>query len=107
MVSLKLEQNKTSAANNKARAIYNESCIRNNESLKLYEDSLYKESPIILIHKVTPSALSEADMLSLHELSKEERKERRKILVNEYRMKLLRQYQDGILTIQQLLSLVK
>jgi hypothetical protein len=94
-------------ANNKAREIFNASIELNNRNLELYEDSLYKESPVILIHKVTPSALPEADMLCLHELNKEQRRDRRKKLVNDYRLKLLRQHQSGELTIQQLLALVK
>lgn len=107
LVSLRLEQNKTLQSNNKAREVFNASCEANNASLATYEDNLYKQSPVILIHKVTPSALPEADMLCLHELNKEERREKRKSLVNDYRLKLLRDHQSGELTTQQLIDLVK
>lgn len=107
LITLRLEQMKTTEENNKARNIFEQSVKRNNELLSNFEDQLYKDNPVILIHKITPSALPEADILKLHELDKEERRQVRKDLVEVYKRKLLKDFRNGNLSLEELINLTK
>lgn len=107
LISLRLEESKTLERNNQAKAIYDQTVEKNNKALEVYQDVLYGEDPIILIHRITPSALSEADLLKLHHLNKEERKEKRKELVNQFKLELLTKYKKGDISKDELFELVK
>jgi hypothetical protein len=93
--------------NNEARKIYDEAVAQNNLEIKEAQDQLYKENPVLLIHRITPGALSEADLLKLHHLNKEERKLKRKELIDSYKIELLRRFESGDLSQEELIDLVK
>jgi hypothetical protein len=93
--------------NNKARRLYEDTIKKNNEEFAFEEDMVYREEPVLLIHKVRPSAMSESDLLSIHSLTKEQRRLKRLELVNGFRLDLLRRYKEGDLSLDELLKLVK
>jgi hypothetical protein len=107
LIKLRLIQQSTLDANNKARKLFEETVKRNDQDLAKAEDAVYDLNPVILIHKITPAALNEAELLELHSLTKEERKIARKGLVNDYKLNLLRQYNAGEITKEQLIEIVK
>jgi hypothetical protein len=107
LVSLRLAQSKCLEADNKAKEIYDQSLKTNAAELHLVEEQIYDENPIILIHKIMPSALSEADLLKLHDLNKEERKLKRKELLDDYKLNLMERFINKQLTLKELNELVK
>jgi hypothetical protein len=104
---LRLDENKTMKANNEAKRIYEAAVERNNRELLDKQTALYEEEPVILIHRITPGALSETDLIKLHSLNKEQRKLKRKELVKQYRINLLEDYNTGKLSKEELIELVK
>jgi hypothetical protein len=107
LVSLRLAQNKCLEANLKAKALYDTTIQRNQEELDLIENEVYQANPVILIHRITPAALSEADLLKLQTLNKEERRLKRKELVDVFKLNLMRQYTNQEITLEQLIKITK
>lgn len=107
LVVLRQRQMSTIEANNKARLLYEETIALNNKQLATFEDKIYFDNPVIMIHKVNPSALPEAELLKLHSLNKEQRRDIRKDLINQYRKDLLDRFTKGDLSLQELIDLVK
>jgi hypothetical protein len=104
---LKLEEQRLVKENNQAKLLYDKTIKDNNDRLTLKRDEIYKRSPVILIHRITPGSLNETDLLAIHHLNKEERKDKRKTLVNEFRLDLLKKYKAGSLQEEELIKLVK
>jgi hypothetical protein len=90
-----------------AKRLYDETVRQNQEVQERLEDGIYEEHPVIMIHKITPAALSEADILKIQGLNKEERRLKRKELIDGYRLRLMEKYLNKELTLDELKELVK
>jgi len=107
LVALRLVEQQTLRKNNEARKIYDETVEKNNDMLFQEQCALYERSPVILIHRITPGALSESDLLKLHSLNKEERRMKRKELLDDFKLELLNKYNTGEISKEDLLEYVK
>jgi len=107
LISIRLKEIEIADAINKARATYESAVATNNRELQDFQDNVYKNNPVLLIHLITPSALSESDLIRLHSLPKAERKIQRKLLLNEYKISLLQEYHEKKLTPEKLIERVK
>lgn len=104
LVDMKNAESEASKLNNQARKNYDAIVSRNNESLKLKQDELYRDNPVLLIHRIQSSALSEADIITLSKAKKEERRILRKKLVTEFKLSLYERYKSGELSVQDLFN---
>lgn len=108
LISLRLATQEKIKKDQQARIDYDNALKLNEKQLTQFEETIFDKHPIVLIHKITPSALSEADLLKIYEKSsKEDRRSLRKKLVNGFRLDLLRRYECGELSLQDLKEIVK
>jgi hypothetical protein len=107
LVDLKNFQKTTDQMINEANSDFDKRITSINNQLEDYETKLYVDNPVLLIHKITAAALPEADLLRCYALNKQDRRLERKNLVNKYKLKLLRDYESKLISIEDLIKLVK
>jgi hypothetical protein len=104
---IKVAEKKASQETNIARSVFDASVFKINSELDTVRDRIYRECPVVAINNITPAALPLGDQLIVEALSLEERRVKRKVLVKEYKLNLLSQFDNKILTLEELIDKIK